>query len=307
MFRLPSVTSLVKLPGVGLVAGSWLLPDGGGRLRHRTARVRGRLVSYGIVDADGPTAVIVHGWGLAHSSYTRAAEQLAAEGFRVIVPDLPGFGRSSGLPLSRITFHDFAHVLATFLREIGAETSPVHLVGHSFGGAVCAQLAHDHPELVQSVVLVSSVSGATWTREEEQERLLTERPLWDWMRHLITEFPVGEFPHAARAVLNDLGRNLTFNLPTLGIVAGLIRRADLRSELGNIATSGVPCAVIWPSGDHVVTRAAFDDQCAALGCEGMVVEGNHGWPLADPKSFGEVVGRLLSAVAERASLPTVPA
>ena len=299
MFRLPPLTSLARLPDVALVAESWLLPGGERRMRHRSVRVERRLVSYGVVEGDGPTAIVVHGWGLAHPSYARAAEHLAGEGYRVVVPDLPGFGRSSGLPLWRISFHGFAQVLAAFLRELGTEGDPVHLVGHSFGGAVCAQLAHDHPELVRSVVLVSSVSCATWLRDEDGERLLAERPIWDWGRHLLSDFPLGEFPHAARSVLNDLGHNLTFNLPTLGMVGSLIRRADLRSVLESVAAGGVPCAVVWPSNDHVVTRASFEDQCSALGCEGLVVEGNHGWPFADPRSFGRVVGRLLAGGSER--------
>jgi pimeloyl-ACP methyl ester carboxylesterase len=314
VFRLPSLpslpgASLVKLPGLGLLGGNWLVPNGSTgspRMKNRSARIRGRLVSYGIIEGDGETVVLVHGWGLAHSSYALAAERLAASGYRVVVPDLPGFGRSTDLPLSRMSFERFASVLAAFLRELGAADSPVHLVGHSFGGAVSAQTAADHPELVRSVVLVSSVSGATWMRGETDERLLTERPLWDWGVHLLSEFPLGHFPHAAQAVLRDLGHNVAFHLPTMGIVAALIRNADLRPLLGRVAESGVPCAVVWAAGDQVVTKACFDDQCSALGCEGRVVEGNHGWPLADPKEFGRVIGEVLEAVPESTASVATP-
>ncbi len=262
-------------------------------------RANGRPISYGIVEGapTGETArtiVLIHGWALAHSSYGRAAQQLAAHGFDVLVPDLPGFGGSPDLPLRRVSLDSFARVISHFLTELGYAGKPVHLVGHSFGGAVAAQVAHDYPAMVASVVLVDSVSGATWTREDEAaERLLTDRPLWDWGVRLVQEFPFGGFPGAAGTLLRDLGRNVAWHLPSLGAVAGLIRRSDLRGQLEKIASADVPVAVVWAEGDRVITRASFEDQCRALGCQGTVVEGNHGWPIADPSSFGRLVADLL--------------
>jgi hypothetical protein len=109
----------------------------------------------------------------------------------------------------------------------------------------------------------------------------------------LTEFPLSEFPAAATSVVRDLGHNLVWHLPNLGLVAHLTRRSDIRDELRAITESGVPVFLLWAEGDRVVTRACFDDQCAAAGCNGTVVEGNHGWPLAHPASFGRVVSELL--------------
>jgi pimeloyl-ACP methyl ester carboxylesterase len=244
--------------------------------------------------------VLVHGWGLAHLSYKRAAEALAARGFHVLVPDLPGFGRSTDLPLTRVNLESFAKALEGFLLKMherqgdgGGLVLPVHVVGHSFGGAVGARLAHDAPLLVASVVLVDAASGVTWSRSEHAERLMSERPMWDWALHLLNEFPLSEFPAAATPVLRDFGYNLVWHLPNLGLVAQMTRRADIRNELRAVTERGVPVFVVWAEGDRVVTRACFDDQCAAARCSGTVVRGNHGWPLADPDSFGRVISELL--------------
>jgi pimeloyl-ACP methyl ester carboxylesterase len=298
VFRLPVLGCLSRL--LPLVATSSAPP-----LERRTCRVNGRLLTYGEVvgrsddGGVGPTIVLVHGWGLAHQSYKRAAQALAARGFRVLVPDLPGFGRSTDLPLTRVTLESFAQALQGFLEKMaerqdaGALVGPVHVVGHSFGGAVGARLAHDAPELVASVVLVDAASGVTWSRNEDIERLMSERPLWDWALHLLTEFPLSEFPTAATSVVRDLSHNIVWHLPNLGLVAHITRRSDIRRELKAVAELGVPVFVVWAEGDRVVTRACFDDQCAAAGCDGTVVEGNHGWPLADPTSFGRVIAELL--------------
>ncbi|MGH9296945.1 MAG: alpha/beta fold hydrolase [Acidimicrobiales bacterium] len=293
MFRLPAI-----LPPLARLLPGATGASGRHKMRDESCRIGGRTYGYGVVEGDGPIIVLVHGWGLGHHSYRAAAEELSLQGYRVIVPDLPGFGATSDLPIHRLSLSTYAAAMLLFLEssdDVAGE--PVHLVGHSFGGAVAAQLAHDAPELVSSVVLVSSVSGATWQREEGIERLLAERPIWDWGMNLVQNFPVGHVPVASLRVLRDLSHNLVWHLPAMGMVAHIIRHSDLRDELKKVHERGVPVSVVWAARDRVITRACFDDQCTALSCEGTVVEGNHGWPLADPKSFGRTVGTIIGEVA----------
>ncbi len=267
-------------------------------MRDEVCRIAGRSYGYGVVEGRGETVVLVHGWGLAHHSYRAAAEAIAAKGFRVVVPDLPGFGASSDLPLLSASLPAYARAMRRFLAECDDVAGErVHLVGHSFGGAVSAQLAHDAPELVRSVTLVSSVAGVTWERGEHGERLLAERPIWDWGLHLVREFPATKrFPAAAAEVLRDLSHNLVWHFPNMGVVAAMILKSDLREELARVRDSGVPAAVIWAADDRVITRACFDDQCDALGIDGTVVQGSHGWPLTEPDSFATTVGDIIRSV-----------
>jgi pimeloyl-ACP methyl ester carboxylesterase len=294
------------LPDLARLLPLWVASESAPPFLHKRCRVNGRWVAYGETvgrGADGevgPTVVLVHGWGLSHLSYKRAAQALAARGFRVLVPDLPGFGRSRDLPLTGVNLDSFAESLQGFVSKMHERQSddevlvqPVHLIGHSFGGTVSAQLAHNAPELVASLVLVDAASGVTWSRTEGRERLMSERPIWDWALNLLHEFPLSEFPMTATAVVRDFGHNLVWHLPNLGLVAQLTRRSDIRGELEAISACGVPVFVLWADGDRVVTRACFDDQCVAAGCSGTIVEGNHGWPLAHPAAFGRVISELL--------------
>ena len=288
VFRLPALLGLPRIAGDLLGAPA--------RMAEESCRVGERTVCYGLVEGPGETVVLVHGWGLSHRSYRAAAEALANKGFRVVLPDLPGFGGSSELDFSRLGLGTYASAVRAFLEEchdVGGE--PVHLVGHSFGGAVAARLAHDEPDLVRSVVLVSSVSGPTWTREDDgsAERLLSERPIWDWGLHLVRALPTARFPVAALDVLLDLSRNMAWHLPSICLSARLICQADLTSELTALGRAGTPVSAVWAASDTVVPHASFEDQCRALGCDGTVVEGDHGWPLSRPAAFGEVVAALL--------------
>jgi pimeloyl-ACP methyl ester carboxylesterase len=301
MFRTPAVVAgVTRLIPLGMTTKN--LP----RQRHRACRANRRLFTYGEAlppafaedDADA-TVVLIHGWGLAHSSYRRATEALAAQGFRVLVPDLPGFGWTGDLAMSEVNFGKFASALREFIETVVPTNSlsgvrpKVHLVGHSFGGAVAAQLGHDAPELVASLTLVAAASGVTWSRDELSERLLAERPLWDWALHLLTEFPLKEFPVAATPVFRDLGHNLIWHLPSLGLAAHIARRSDLRAELAAVVEQGIPVNVIRAGGDRVVTQACFDDQCRAAGCTGVIVDGNHGWPLTEPDDFARVIAGMI--------------
>jgi pimeloyl-ACP methyl ester carboxylesterase len=72
---------------------------------------------------------------------------------RVLAPDLLGHGESDK-PDSGYLLHEHADGLAAFLSAVDAP--PAALVGHSFGGAVAMQTAHQFPELVSHLVLVAA-------------------------------------------------------------------------------------------------------------------------------------------------------
>jgi pimeloyl-ACP methyl ester carboxylesterase len=81
------------------------------------------------------------------------AERLS--GYRLVVPDRPGYGRSTG---DAIGMGDNAEAMAQLLVERRA--APAVVVGHSYGGGIAILLAARHPELVSGLVLVGSVGRA---------------------------------------------------------------------------------------------------------------------------------------------------
>ena len=295
MFRIPGLT----LPSLPFMGGQ----QPPVKMVTAHCKIDGRTLTYGVVEGDGPTVLLIHGWGLSHRSYVSAAEALGAQGFRVLSPDLPGFGASKDLPYNHIDFPNFAGTLRAFVRAarpagtpVDAPIEPVHVVGHSFGGAVAVQFAHDDADIARSLVLVDAASGSIWSREGDEVRLIVDRPIWDWGLHLLSEFPLGGFPGKPVTVLRDLAYNAVRHPFSMGMVAHLIRHSDVHAELEAISARGVPISVVWANGDRVVTRTEFEDQCKAAGCAGTEVKGNHGWLINDPKSFGATLGEVLTAI-----------
>ena len=105
---------------------------------------------------DGDAVVFVHGSGPGASGYSNFkgnVPALADAGFRVIVPDLPGFGYSSK-PVDRDYTTVFFRSALVGLIE-GLQIEKCVLVGNSLGGAVSIRTALDYPDLIAKLVLMA--------------------------------------------------------------------------------------------------------------------------------------------------------
>jgi len=102
----------------------------------------------------GDPVVLLHGGGAGAtgaSNYARNIDTLAGR-FRVIVPDMPGYGRSSKDIDHDDPFGDLASVFRGLLDELGLDKT--HLVGNSYGGAAALRLAMDRPDKVGRLILM---------------------------------------------------------------------------------------------------------------------------------------------------------
>lgn len=101
-------------------------------------------------DAALPTLVLIHGGGNDHSSWGLQTRYFAHHGFNVLVPDLPGHGRSGGE--SPTTIDGFAAWLWRFVDAAGADS--VRLAGHSMGSLIALAAAADQPARAASLILI---------------------------------------------------------------------------------------------------------------------------------------------------------
>ncbi|MFE2069489.1 alpha/beta fold hydrolase [Streptomyces sp. NPDC059467] len=103
---------------------------------------------------DGPPVLLLHGGGPGASgvsNYSRNIGELAKE-YRVIVPDLPGYGRSTKGVDGTDPFGHLADGIRGLLDGLGLDKA--HLVGNSYGGACALRLALDTPDRVDRMVLM---------------------------------------------------------------------------------------------------------------------------------------------------------
>lgn len=122
-------------------------------LTENTVTVAGKAI-FLAEKGTGPAVVMLHGGGPGASgvsNYSRNIDALA-EHFRVIVPDMPGYGRSAKHLDHGDPFGYLAGAIRGLLDELGIETA--HLVGNSYGGAAALRLAMDAPGRVDKMVLM---------------------------------------------------------------------------------------------------------------------------------------------------------
>ena len=113
----------------------------------------GVTIHYEEYHAEGsPAVLLLHGLGSAGIDWLLQFKPLGEAGYRVLAPDLRGFGRSPWPGAT--TVPAMAEDMALLLEKLKA--SPAHVVGISMGGTVALQLALDFPERVRSLVLVNT-------------------------------------------------------------------------------------------------------------------------------------------------------
>ncbi len=134
---------------------------GGRQIRYREA-------------GEGVPVVLVHGLAMASEYWVRTGPPLAAAGFRVLAPDLPGFGESTGpeggLPVSRQ-----AIALRRWAREMGI--GPAVYVGHSLSCQSVLELAASAPGEVRALVLAAP-TGEGGTLRLLREAVGLVRDVW---------------------------------------------------------------------------------------------------------------------------------
>jgi 4,5:9,10-diseco-3-hydroxy-5,9,17-trioxoandrosta-1(10),2-diene-4-oate hydrolase len=122
-------------------------------LTERTVTVAGKPI-FVAESGSGPTVVMLHGGGPGASgvsNYSRNIDALA-EHFRVIVPDMPGYGRSAKGVDHDDPFGYLADMIRGLLDALDIDTA--HLIGNSYGGAAALRLALDTPDRVERLVLM---------------------------------------------------------------------------------------------------------------------------------------------------------
>jgi pimeloyl-ACP methyl ester carboxylesterase len=112
------------------------------------------------VGGGGPPLVLVHGLGGTVENWRALAPPLAAR-HRVLVPDLPGHGRSALLPEAR----DVDALADSVLRIVGTEeVRGAVWIGHSLGGLVSLRAAVLQPDAARGIVLAASAGIGSATR-----------------------------------------------------------------------------------------------------------------------------------------------
>lgn len=215
----------------------------------------------------GPVAVLLHAFPCDHAMWRAQVEPLVDSGWRVIVPDLPGFGRSD-LPVDPPSLESVVQILADAL--LASSIDRCVLIGLSVGGYVIMEWLRRHPEMVAAVVLCDTKASA----DTEQARI-ARLDMADTIEAdpsicpaLLRErlLPVIIGPSAASTspqIVATVGAWMDAADPAS--VAWYQRAMAARPDsLGTLRECGLPALVVWGVEDSMAPRVEQEIMVEAL-------------------------------------------
>ena len=241
-------------------------------LSQSSLRVAGHRWVYAYSDdapAGAPTIVLLHGFTGSKENWYPVAARLHGR-YRLLVPDLPGWGQSERHPGEDYGFGAEAERVAAFVRE-ASPGRPVVLVGHSMGGGIVPLVAARHPELVSGVGMLAAAGVRFRDNQFGKDVLAGRNPfgvedartlqryldiLFDgrdaqpWIPWPVSEVVIARRRHDARfeqAVLDRIGRSGERFAP--GLAAREVRG---------------PALLLWCRNDRVIDASAMDLFAAAM-------------------------------------------
>ncbi|MEM1110677.1 MAG: alpha/beta hydrolase [Pseudomonadota bacterium] len=146
---------------------------------------------------EGPAVILLHGSGAGVSAWANWRNLIPklADRYRVIAPDLVGFGYTETKPDYEFRFMDgWLEQLEALIDALGLER--VHIVGNSFGGALALWLAHRSPERCERLVLmgpggwptlVNDDLAALWSYKPSIENMKRLMDIMAYDRSLVTD------------------------------------------------------------------------------------------------------------------------
>ncbi|GHG04297.1 epoxide hydrolase [Deinococcus piscis] len=200
----------------------------------------------------GPLALLLHGFPEDSRAWKRQIGPLARAGFRVVAPDLRGYGlsdRPTGVEAYRID--KLLDDMVALIHGLGRDRA--HVVGHDWGGVIAWALAIRSPEVVDRLAVLNAPHPAAFRRELRHAE--QKRRSWYVAFFQLPWLPEQLLPRLGRAALR--GRPGSFSAADLagyqaawsqpGAATAMINYYRALLRFGNVAGTQVraPTLLLW--------------------------------------------------------------
>lgn len=249
-------------------------------------------------DGTGPAVVLIHGFPLCRRIWQAQRAPLAAAGYRLLLPDLPGFGESpddDGI----VSMSDYADRIVELLDAYGIERAVIG--GMSMGGYVLFNLIERHPQRLAGAVFAVTRAGADDGAGKAKR---------DAMAQLVRAQGAAPVAQAFSAILwatltanqhPELIKNVTAWMESssatgMAAALGAMRdRHDYTADLGRIA---VPTLVIGATDDRTIPPE--HSRAIAAGIPGAryveIPDAGHLAMLEQPEAFNRALAGFLDSL-----------
>jgi pimeloyl-ACP methyl ester carboxylesterase len=234
-------------------------------LERKTVRAGDLDVVY-LEGGAGEPLVLVHGFGADKDNFTRVAAHLTPR-YRVLIPDLPGFGESAKPADASYTIPQQVAWLRAMLQRLGVARP--HLGGSSMGGMIAVEYALRHPDEVASLWLLGP-GGTKVAFDSELTRRMAETGANPLLARTPEEFAgIIEFvmakppfmPHSVRAAMAEAA---AANYPLHARIFTVVGPPGVPTQDERLVGLAVPALVVFGTADRALNPKAAEVYDAAM-------------------------------------------
>jgi pimeloyl-ACP methyl ester carboxylesterase len=192
--------------------------------------INGVKTNYTVL-GQGQPLLILHGWGSNSERWLEVAEPLSKK-FKVIIPDIPGFGKSEVLQ-EPWNLNKYVSWADEFVRQL--KLGDFYLLGHSFGGALASKISIKHAQEIKKLFLVSAACIRRKTNKKgisariaKVVKIFSFLPFYTFFRKAVYKFIIRRSDYVyvegimKQTYLNVISDDLSFHLPFIKVPTVII-------------------------------------------------------------------------------------
>ena len=239
------------------------------------------------------TIVLIHGLG-ASAERWEFVIPLFNKQYRVIVPDLIGFGYSDK-PLVDYTTEFFSNFLANFLGKIGLEKP--NIIGSSLGGQITAEYASEYKDSIEKLILVSP-SGAMKHSTPALDAYVMAA-LYPDKEGAENAYKMMAAPgqQVPPRIIEDFVARMKLPNAKMAFMSTLLGLKNAQNIINKLKTITIPSLIIWGENDPVIPIKYADSFVSSIqDCRFYRMDGCGHTPYVDePDNFTNIVMNFLKA------------
>jgi len=263
-------------------------------MEEKFIEIDGNKVRYLESGDSKKTLVLVHGLGASAERWDQVIP-LFDDDYRVIVPDLIGFGYSDK-PLVDYTPEFFSEFLKKFF--VAIEIKRPNLIGSSLGGQVSAEFTASYPQDVEKLILVSPSGAMKQSTPALDAYIMAALYPNEESAKNAFELMDGSGKHTPQEIVDGFVERMQLpnaKLAFMSTLLGLKNSKLISSKLQSIST---PTLIIWGGNDPVIPINHADSFVSAIqDCRFFKMDGcGHTPYVQDPHVFASKVLEFLNGI-----------
>lgn len=256
-------------------------------MKEKFITINGNNIRYLESGNSEKTIVLVHGLGASAERYEFVIPEFSKH-YRVIVPDLIGFGYSDK-PLVDYTTDFFSDFLSSFLKKLNLHK--INIIGSSLGGQITAKYAANNSNSIDHLVLVSP-SGIMKISTPALDAYVMAALYPDLeVAKNAFQMMAGGTRQVNQKVVEDFVKRMKLPNAKMAFMSTLLGLKNAELITNSLKKISVPTLIIWGEHDPVIPIQYADDFVSSIqDCRFYMMDNSGHTPYVDdPKRFSQLV------------------